>query len=199
MIDHINIAQSSDNSIHIENGEQCNVNSVICITVPSKEPSSIKMGNTYIFNVEEDGKIVFNTAASENTNKPASEGILDMFEKIPEDLSDYEVNKIVDFLNVKLLTETKNSRIYPYSVKLTDNGDIKVTFVIYNRDSITLGLPKLPVKLTDAHKNVVFAELVDLNAVVNCGKIGIVQTLITRENLKEKNPDLDQWDITFGV
>lgn len=199
MIDHINIVQSSDNSIHIENMEQCNVNSVICITVPSKEPSSIKMGNTYIFNVEEDGKIIFNSAAGENTSKPASEGILDMFEKIPENLSDYEISKIVEFLNVKLLTETKNSRIYPYSVKLTDDGDIKVTLVIHNRDQIALGLPKLPVKLTDAHKNVVFAEEVDLNAVVNCGKIGIVQTIITKEKLNEKKPDLDQWDITFAV
>lgn len=198
MVDNI-VLECSDNNIHVKNIENCDADSVICITVPSDDLSSVVIENTYIYKVQKNGEIIFTTSNGETTNKLSPKGLLDMFEEIPDNLSDYDVKKIVAFLNEKSIIETGRSRIYPYSVNRTDNGDIGITFIIYNGDTISLGLPKLPIKLTDANKSVVFAEMVELNASVNHGKIGIVQAVVPKEKLKKEFPNLDQWDILFEM
>lgn len=213
-----NIVENPSNSIRIKTSD---ANTAISITVPSKELSSKGTENTRVFNVHEDGKLIFNCNNSENDIKsvttpikeeiikekllskvdrrPSHESLAGMFEKLPEDLSEYEISKIIEFLNEKAPKEGGCSRIYPYSVSLTESGDIKITLVIYNGGEFPFALQKIPLKLLDANKSIIIADLVDINAAVACGKIGIVQTIVTKEKLREKTINLEEWDITFTM
>jgi len=217
MNDIINFKESSDKGVVINISD---ANSIISITVPSTELYSADTENTCAFKVNEDGKIIINCKTSEDNikivttpikeitkeqllsnvdTKPKEESLLDIFEKIPEDLSKAEINKILEFVYGQELKEIGCSKILPYNVKLTDNGDLKITLVIYNGDKLQLNLPQIPLKLIDAKKSIIIAELVDINAQVNVGKIGIIETTVSKEKLKENTIDLKEWYITFAM
>ncbi|MGK0469362.1 SLAP domain-containing protein [Clostridium sp.] len=203
-------------------GKNNNKNTSISITETSKEPYSSETENTCVFKVSDDGKVIIGCKLSENNIKGVTvpsgkvsvkeeslneiplkeENIVDMFENLPKDLSEKEINKIIEFLNKEELNKLKKTgcgSILPYSVELTDNGDIKITLVIYNGGKIQLSLSQMPIKLTDVNKAIVMAELVDINAVVNYGKIGVFENIVTKDKLKENNINLEEWNITFTM
>lgn len=213
----IDIKESSNNSISINDSE---TNDIICFTVPSEELYSMDIENVCAFKVDSDGKIILNLEINENNIKKVTnsikeviakeellteiselsdESLLEMFEQLPEDLSENDISEIVEFVKDKTLKKIGCSRILPYSVKLTDSGDIKITLIIYNGDKLILNLPQIPMKLTDANKSIIMAELVDINALVNCGRIRIVETIVSKEKLKENFINSQQWDITFNM
>ena len=221
MNDVINFKENSDNGVVINITDK---NSIISITVPSADLYSADAENTCAFKVNEDGTIIINCNTSEDNikvvtipikeeitkeeisskidTKPMEESLLDTFEKIPEDLSEIEISKILEFAKgkeLKELKETRQSRIFPYSVSLTENGDIKITLVIYNGGQFQLSLPQMPIKLIDANKAIIIAELVDINAEVNIGKIGIIESIVSKEKLKENIINLKEWEITFAM
>lgn len=225
-----NIIENSNNSIRIKT---CDANSVVSITVPSKELPSKGKENTCAFKVHEGGKIIFDCKNDENNSKegidsikqgiskegidsikheiskeklstnvdrkPNNENQFDMFEKIPKDLSQEEINKIKEFIKEKAIIEAACSRILPYSVALTEGGDIKITLVAYDADTLQLNLPKIALKLIDANKSIIIADLVDINIIVNPKKIGIFETIVNKEKLKEETINLDEWEISFSI
>ncbi|MBZ9625167.1 SLAP domain-containing protein [Clostridium sp. FP2] len=205
MNDVINFKEGSNNSIVVDISD---TNSIVSITVPSTEVYSADKENACAFKVNEDGKIIINCKTGEDSIEISTtitkeeikeESLIDTFEKIPEGLSEAEISKILEFITKKAPKEGGCSRIYPYSVSETEGGDIKITLVIYNGDKSQLDLPQISLKLIDANKSIIIAELVDINAVVNSGKIGIFETIVSKEKLKEKTINLKKWDINFTV
>ncbi|MBW9156973.1 SLAP domain-containing protein [Clostridium tagluense] len=205
MNDIINFKEGSNNSVVIDISD---ANSIVSITLHSTELYSADKENACSFKVNEDGKIIINCKTSEDSieisttitkEEIKAESLVDTFEKIPEGLSEAETSKILEFVTEKAPREGGCSRIYPYSVSETEGGDIKITLVIYNGDKLLLDLPQMPLKLTDANKSVIIAELVDINAKVSCGKIGVFESIVNKEKLKENTFNLKKWDITFTV
>jgi len=224
MNDVINFKENSENGVVINITDK---NSIISITVPSTDLYSADAENTCAFKVNEDGTIIINCNTSEDNikvvttsikeeitkeeisskivTKPIQETLIDTFENIPEDLSEIEINKVLEFVKgkelkeLKELKETRQSRIFPYSVSLTESGDIKITLVIYNGGQFPLYLPQMPIKLIDANKAIIIAELVDINAEVNIGKIGIIESIVSKEKIKENTINLKEWEITFAM
>ncbi|MBU3127179.1 SLAP domain-containing protein [Clostridium tagluense] len=201
----INFKEGSNRSVVIDISD---TTSIVSITVPSTELYSADKENACAFKVNEDGKIIINCKTSEDSieisttitkEEIKAESLVDTFEKIPEGLSEAEVIKLIEFVTEKAPKGGGCSRIYPYSVSETESGDIKITFVIYNADKIQLNLPQISLKLTDANKSIIIAGLVDINAVVNCGKIGIFESIVSKETLKENTINLKKWNINFIV
>ena len=221
MKDVINFKKDSNNGVVINVTDE---NSIISITVPSTELYSADTENTCTFKVTEDGKIIINCDTSEDNIKiitapikeevtseeisnimdrtPVEESLLDTFENIPKELSEIDINRILEFVkgkDLKQLKETRQSRIFPYGVSLTESGDIKITLVIYNGGQFPLSLPQMPIKLIDASKAIILADLVDINAEVNIGNIGIIETIVSKDRLKENIINLKEWEITFAM
>ncbi|GCD09709.1 SLAP domain-containing protein [Clostridium tagluense] len=203
MNDVINFKKGSNNSVVIDISD---TTSIVSITVPSTELYSADKENACAFKVNEDGKIIINCKTSEDSIKIVNtiakeeakeENLIDTFEKIPEGLSEAQINKILGFLEGKDLKETGWSMIYPYSVSETEDGDIKITLVIHNGAKLRLNLPQISLKLTDANKSLIIEEEVDIDAIVNPGKIGIFETIVSKEKLKESTINLEKWDIIF--
>ncbi|MCB2296807.1 SLAP domain-containing protein [Clostridium tagluense] len=203
MNDVINFKEGSNNSVVIDISD---TTSIVSITVPSTELYSADKENACAFKVNEDGKIVINCKIGQvgieilktiTEEEIKEESLIDIFEKIPEGLSEVEINQILEFVTEKNPREEYGGRIYPYSVSEIENGDIKITLVIYNGGKLQLELPQISLKLIDANKSIIIAELVDINAVVNCGKIGVFETIVSKEKLKEDTINLKKWDINF--
>ncbi|MCB2312043.1 SLAP domain-containing protein [Clostridium tagluense] len=201
----INFKEGSNRSVVIDISD---TTSIVSITVPSTELYSADKENACAFKVNEDGKIIINCKTSEDSieisttitkEEIKAESLVDTFEKIPEGLSEAEVIKLIEFVTEKAPKGGGCSRIYPYSVSETESGDIKITFVIYNADKIQLNLQQISLKLTDANKSIIIAGSVDINAVVNCGKIGIFESIVSKEKLKENTINLKKWNINFIV
>lgn len=213
----INIKEDSNNSKNENLGE----NSIISITVPSETLSATTTENACVFKVNEDGKVIVNCKSNENHTKKVAapikeviikdelpsmidtrtdeEKLLDMFENLPENLSDKEISKMLEFLRDKNLKEKECGYMLPYNVKSTEGGDIQITLVVYNGGSLQLNLPQIPLTLIDANKSIIIAELVDVNLMVNCGKIGVFEITVSKEKLKEDTIALEEWDITFTM
>lgn len=198
---------------------EVNENTVINIASTSKELFNNEMDNTAIFEIDEDGKIVFNVTTIENSNEKAiysiketnsleksnkiyvnsnNQNLIYVFEKVPENISEEQIIEIVEYLNEKAV-EQSGSRIYPYKAELMKNGDLMITLVIYNGDELVLDLKQLPLKVTDADKLVVTADLVEVNAVVSPGKTGVFQSIISREKLRNKSPNMENYTLVFGI
>lgn len=162
------------------------------------------------YKISPDGKVIFNNLSSDLSNlaqehienKTPKESLIDEltkhgFEKIPADLNEEQLKGILEFYITKVVKNIEYGQLYPFSVEKTDNGDLTVILLMYNRSTLPFALGSLPFKLKDANNNVVFADLVNLDKVVDSNKVGIYYIKIDREYLKEENMDLSTWTITF--
>lgn len=162
------------------------------------------------YKISPDGKIIFNNLSSDLSNlgqehienKTPKESLIDEltkhgFEKIPADLNEEQLKGILEFYITKVVKNIEYGQLYPFSVEKTDNGDLTVILLMYNRNTIPFALGDIPLKLKDANNRVVFADSINLDKVVDSNKVGIYYIRIDKENLKEENMDLSTWTITF--
>jgi SLAP domain-containing protein len=119
------------------------------------------------------------------------------FENIPEDLNETQLKDILEFAISKIFKDVEYGRIYPFSAKKTDNGDLEIILLMYNWNTQPLILGNVPLKLKDAENKVVFADLADLSKVISPKKIGVYYIKVDKDALKEDKMDLTTWTVTF--
>ena len=190
-----------DDTIVIDNIQSNNSEDVITIYFKNLHSQYLDKDNSY--KVSPNGKILSNSLTS-NLNEN-SKGILIKelishgFEKIPDNFTELELESILKFSRTEMQKEISCAKIEPYSAQVADNGDLKITLLIYNGNSITLTLEKFPLKLKDANNKVVLADFIDLNMEISSKKIGICCLKIGKDILLEEKLDLNTWSITFEV
>lgn len=182
-------------------------NSEDVITIYSRNLHSEFSDNNYSYKLTPDGKVLFNTLIDNingnyyrdkySKDKMIDELIKFGFEKIPDNLNESDIRYILQFSISKIEKNITCGRIYPCIVNITETGDLKVILLMYNGNSITVGLENIPFKLKDARNKVVVVKEIDLNKTVNPKKIGIFCININKNNLIEKEMDLSTWSISF--
>lgn len=180
------------------------------VTITLKNVDSSKFSNSYSYKVSPDGKIIIQNGIDTDSDEDAEysrEKLVSLlkdiaFENIPEDLSDRELKKIYDYAVKNIDKKMGNGRIHPVGVDVTDLGKvktIKIILIMYNGNKSELLITKLPLKLRDADGKTVFADLVDVNQVINPQKIGIFHLKFSNYDTLVKEMDLSSWSVTFEM
>ena len=183
------------------------------VTITSKDLNSQSVEKNLIYKVFQDGKIIKVNDSNEIDNeslfnkvieKTSKDVVIDElinngFEQIPDTLTELELKNILEFSRINIDKSYNYSKMFPYSVEITDVGDLKVTLLMYNGIEDSISLSKFPFKLMDAKDEIVIADLIDIDKSINPLKIEICILLLKKERLSMQTPDLSEWTITFEL
>lgn len=168
--------------------------------------------SNYTYKVSPDGKIIKletdNSISEELTiNKSkenAKEVLFNMmtrsgFEQIPNNLTEVELEDILEFSKTNIDKKNDYSKMFPFSVKVNNTGDLKVILLMYNGSSKSIPLTKFPFKLKDANDKVQIIDMIDINKTISPSKMVICEVQISKDQLSDKVPDLTSWTINFEM
>lgn len=181
------------------------------VTITTEDLDDQNVSNNFIYKVCPDGKILNSGAESKINEKPkeapvkTSKELLieklikDGFERIPKNLTEQELIKILEFSEREIVKSNDYSRMFPFSVETANNGDLKVILLMYNGGTIETSLTKFPFKLKDANDKVLIVGLVDIDKTISPSKIVVCEVQIEKALLSEEVPDLTTWTVTFEL
>ncbi|MGV8983119.1 SLAP domain-containing protein [Clostridium sp.] len=180
------------------------------VTITTEDLSRRDLTNSFIYKICPDGKVL-NVHEENKIDEKLEEasvknprGILieklikGGFEKIPDDLTDLELVRILEF-SEREIVKNNDSRMFPFSVETTNSGDLKVILLMYNGSMTEMTVDKFPFKLKDAKNKVITAGLIDINKIISPSKIAICEVQIEKALLNEQEVDLTTWTVTFEM
>ncbi|MBU3143456.1 SLAP domain-containing protein [Clostridium sp. CF012] len=181
------------------------------VTITTEDLSAKNSSNSFIYKICPDGKIL-NIGEENNIDEKLKEAsvknpkeilierlIKGGFEQIPEDLTEIELVKMLDFSEREIVKNNDYSRMFPFSVETTNSGDLKVILLMYNGSTIEVNIDKFPFKLKDSKDKVLIAGLIDINKTISSSKIAICEVQIEKSLLSEQAADLTTWTVTFEM
>ena len=203
----IDIQTNGTNTIVIDD----KLNDVVIVTITSEDLSMQNSHNSSTYKVSPEGKILNNIVEhkiDEKIKEPTVKNfkgmlieklIKDGFEQIPKDLTELELNGILQFSPQEIDKRNDYSKMFPFSVETTNSGDLKVILLMYNGSNKEIPLTKFPFKLKDAKDKVLIIDVIDINKTVSPSKIVICEVQIEKARLSEQAPDLTKWTVTFEM
>ncbi|MGH4139576.1 SLAP domain-containing protein [Clostridium sp.] len=181
------------------------------VTITTEDLSKRDLTNSFIYKICPDGKIL-NIAEDNSIDEKLKEAsvknpreilieklIKGRFQQIPEDLTELELGRILEFSEKEIVEIKGFSRMFPFSVETTNSGDLKVMLLMYNGNKSEMAVDKFPFKLKDAKNKVLTAGLIDINKTISPYKIVICEVQIEKELLSEQPWDLTTWTVTFEM
>jgi SLAP domain-containing protein len=181
------------------------------ITITNEDLCEQGLSNNFSYRVCPDGEIL-DSVADNNIDEKLKEApvksskeilieklIKHGLEHVPEGLTELELNSILDFSEREIVRSNDYSKMFPFNVETINNGDLKVTLLMYNGSSRVTALTKFPFKLKDAKDKVITVGLIDINKTISPFKIGICEVRIEKASFSEKVPDLTTWTVTFEM
>jgi SLAP domain-containing protein len=181
------------------------------VTITIENLSKQNLSNNFTYRVCPDGEILgmgadnnIDEKLKETSVKSSKEVLIEKlimngFEKVPENLTELELDSILEFSEKEIVKSNDYSKMFPYSVETTNSDDLKVILLMYNGSNIIATLEKFPFKLKDAKDKVVTAGLIEVNKTINPSKIVICEVQIEKAALSEQTPDLTTWTVTFEM
>lgn len=204
---------NSDNIIVIK--DIVTENSGEIITFSANESAKENLMDSFIYKISSDGKVIILNPINENESKfeskrsaitnldrrhvLANELINNSFEDIPTEITEKELEDISEYAKDKIIKGKGYSKMYPFSVEMSDEGSLNVILLMYNGSEESLELTKFPFKLKDASGNVIICDLIDINKTISADKIAICNLVISKDKLIETKIDLSKWEITFEM
>jgi SLAP domain-containing protein len=184
---------------------------LVTITITTENLSKQNLPNNFTYKVSPTGKIL-NVGVEDNIDEKLKEAtiksskeilieklIRDGFEQIPESFTELELNRILEFSEREIDKENDYSKMFPFSVETTNDGDLKVILLMYNGSNNEIPLTMFPFKLKDARDKVLIVDLIEINKTVSPCKIVICEVQIESARLSEQVSDLTTWTVTFEM
>lgn len=179
------------------------------VTITTEDLSEQNLSNNFIYKICPDGKIInsavedktdkrLNAASVKNSKETIFEKLIkEGFEQIPENFTKLELTNILEFSKKEIVKNINFARVFPFSVEVTANYDIKVVLLAYNGAKNATVLTQFPFKLKDAKDNVLIVGSIDINKTISPSRTVICEVQIEKARLSEQLPDLSNWTVTF--
>lgn len=206
-MNNIDIQTNGTNTIVIDD----KLNDLVIITITSEDLAMQNAYNSSTYTVSPAGNILNNIVENnideniKGLTAKNSKGILieklvkDGFEQVPKDLTESELNRILEFSIKEIDKRNVYSKMFPFSVETTSSGDLKVILLMYNGSNNKIPLTKFPFKLKDANDKVLIIDVININKTVSPSKIAICEFQIERSRISERVLDLTTWTVTFEM
>lgn len=173
----------------------------ICISVNSVntgENSLLLDAKDYI--VDNNDVIVLNLAKGklrEEIKEIVDDNFIRKLHSVPRNISNTELIKIQRFVENHCQLKKGQCKIYAYNLLVEDNMDLTLTLLIVNRDNFPIELDDYAIKIYDANNKLIVDGKFNVNTSTHPERISIKTITISKDNLIDKDIDLNAWRIIF--